>query len=754
MLISIDTETTGVDLAHGAMPFLVTTCDNRRAPDSIKFWQWPVDPITRRPAIPQGDVGAVQELLDQAELVYLQNSKFDARALKNIGVELPWAKVRDTLVAAHLLCSNGSTSEHKKDLTSLCRAYLGRDIEKWEIKVKEVTKAARAIVKKRYPHWRIAREGDGDMPSVRDSSKRDEDKPWKADMWIVQALYAEDPGSIPHAVHEEWLRACPNYANTDSEYTLYLGLQMERLIEQRGYWAHYLHRLQLMRADCEMEEYGVTVIGEYTERTIDEYERYGAAAGAELVQIAAEYGHDLELAQGAALNDNMRDFFYGAQHLTCPRCSYRKRIKHWNGEEPNKYSNACPKCQKGGRNRQPVLSPLQTYSVPNLDLPVIESAKSGNASLDKNAMQEYLGTLEGEALDFIKLLLDKRKHDTDLGYMHQYQRYWAPVPGCTDYYRIHPFINPCGTDHLRQSCNSPNLQNVGGQEDKCDECDGHGCDLCGGTGKTRRSVKYCFGPAPGREWYSADYKSIEARLPGYRANEPKQIEVFDKPNDPPYWGNLYNLTASVLYPDEYWPVAQDEGRFRKDYPKLYKKAKFFVLAKNYGAGRKKGDLLSGIKNSYDLVDSEFPMLAALQREILSIANRTGWIHTMPTRAINPRMGYPLMASRTEDNYVLSTTPFNYYISGTACECKNLALVRCTEQCKQWQLEGFDAHVSLEIHDEFIFDFPRGKTQDANLGRAYKLRELMEQSGEDLVPRIPTPVKLEYHSVTWAEGVEV
>ncbi len=692
MIISLDCETTGLDLVHGAMPFLVTTCSDEGI---TQFWQWDVDPLTRKPDVPPQDVANITELIDAADLIYLQNAKFDARALLTINIDLPWEKVRDTIVMGHLLASN-----HKHDLTSMCVEYLCEDIEPLEISIKEVTKICRAIVKHDYPDWQIAEEGLSDMPSVKGSSKRDEDKPWKNDMWLPRALarVVQKIGVGPF-IPEHWLTACSDYANGDSEHTLYLGIEMERLIRERDLWAIYQDRMKLPRIACEMECYGVTTIGDYTERTIQQYEEHIAEAECELVEIAAGFEHDLVLAKGAAINNNMREFFYEKLHL-----------------------------------------------------PKITSKKTGSPTLDKDAMQQYLGTTEGPAYDFIRILSEKRKHDTDLAYMEAYRRFWVPVLGKPGYYHIHPSLNPCGTDHLRWASNSPNLQNVGKQEDECSECDGDGCGLCNGTGKSRVSVRNCFGPAPGREWYTMDYASIENRIPAYESQEPKMIEVYEKSNEPPYWGSLYYLTASILYGDEFWPRSSDKDRFKKECPRLYKQAKFFNLAKQYGAGRRKGDILSKVNNSYDLVDSEFPRLAALQAYYLRQAETLGYVETIPDRSVDAKRGYPILASRTEDGRVLSTTPFNYHVSGTACQCKNRALVRCSEQLAQWRREGFDGHIALEIHDEIMFDFPRGATSEANRDRAQILKCLMQQSGEDI--GIPCPVSVEYHAVSWAEGVAV
>lgn len=730
MIISLDTETTGVDIAHGAMPFLVTTADDEGV---VRFWEWDVDPLTRRPDIPAQDIADISELIDAADLIYLHNSKFDARALATIDIYLPWPKVRDTLIAAHLLASN-----HPHDLTWCCIEYLGVDIEPHELLVKEVTQTCRSIVKRDLPHWKTADEGVPGMPSVKSSTKRDEDKPWKNDMWLPMALANHlVTGGYEHeqTIDENWLTACSKYANTDSEHTLPLGLEMERLILERGYWKIYEHRLHLMRVNCEMESYGITERGDYTDATARDYHEHVAEAGSELVAIAAEYGHDLKMAKGAAINDNMREFFYGAVHLTCHRCGHHKSIKHWNGEAvsitgPLGEVVLCPKCGKRKKNQARV--EMMAGRRENLALPVVAGKKTGNASLDSDSMDHYISTLDdGPALDFIELLSDKRMHDTALTYIEAYRRYWIPVKGSIGYYRIHPSFNPCGTDHLRQSSNSPNLQNVSGESKEI-------------------SNRACFGPLPDREWWRMDFKSIERRIPAYESGEPKMVEVFERPDEPPFWGSMYYLTASVLYPDEFWHLSKERDGFKKEQPRLYKRSKFCDLAKQYGCGPKKYDLLSGIDGSFDMVDSAFPLLAKLQDHYLRQAYKLGYVETLPDRTVDPDRGYPILASRTDDGRVLSTTPFNYHTSGTACWCKNAAMIRCADQCARWRDEGFDAHMVVEVHDELLFDFPRGRTWETNAVRALKLKRLMEQSGEDLIPRIPTPVSLSYHTESWAD----
>lgn len=713
-MIAIDTETTGVDLYHGARPFFVTTCD---LDGQQEFWQWDVDPLTREVAAPPADVAAIRDILKrqagwaafdaetrERHVVVGQNIKFDVAALRSVGVaEWPWSVTRCTLVAGHLLASN-----LPHNLTDMVEQYCGIEIQPYENALEEACKEARSIARRQLPEWRIAKEGERGMPSLKGSGggKGEKDRGWKNDTWLPRALlhHWRSVGDSRAQDHEDWETVLAEYGNADSFATLKLWQAMRREIERRGLWAIYLQHNHMPRLDDEMQRNGVTVVGDYTERTIAQYRDYVHQAGVELVGIAAEYAHDLELAKGASINNNMRELFYD-----------------------------------------------------KFGLPPVYGPKTKGPSLDKDAMQHYLATTEGGVYDFLRILADKRKRDTDLSYMEGYCRFWLPVPGAPGFWRIHPNLNPCGTDHLRQSGNAPNLQNVGGQEDECPACVGAGrpatdCPACAGSGKSRMSVKHCFGPAPGREWYSMDYQSIEARLPAYESGESKMVELFERPDQPPYWGNLYYLTASVLYSEEFWPWVEDKNGFRKKHPRLYKRAKFFVLAKNYGAGRAKGDLLSGVKNSYDLVNSEFPKLAALQARCLRDAQRLGYVETIPDRTVDPKRGYPILVARTEEGRVLSTTPFNYHISSTACWCKNKAMWRCSGQLARWRAAGFDGRLILEIHDELLFDFPRGLAADSNLDRALALKYLMEKSGRDI--GIPTPVKVEYHAKSWAEGVPI
>ncbi len=108
--------------------------------------------------------------------------------------------------------------------------------------------------------------------------------------------------------------------------------------------------------------------------------------------------------------------------------------------------------------------------------------------------------------------------------------------------------------------------------------------------------------------------------------------------------------------------------------------------------------------------------------------------------------------------MIPTTPLNYHVSGTAMWWTMRAMVRVQEQLDEWRAgDGFDGHITLQVHDELVLDLPAGSVprnkSDArpgcNLWRVRVLQKLMERCGDDI--GIPTPVGVEFHETNWSEG---
>ncbi len=742
-MISLDSETTGLDLNHGARPFFVTTC----TPDGDqRYWQWDVDPLTREPQVPAADLREIGEYLfadgphgpigdvhadpDNAGLI-LQNAKFDFQALDTLGfwddwcVDTAWLHVRDTLLAGHLLASN-----HPHDLTSMGIAYLGVNIEPFEKLLEGVTKKCRHKVQlaklkqKRggdagsLAEWAIAEAGRPDMPSAGATV-------WKYDTWLPLA-YAKHFG-IPqpspvceHVWDSDYLCArCTgyaywialrDYANADSAVTVSLWQRQLEEIKRRKLLPIYMERLKVLPVAYGMQNRGVTISEVRLEEQKAEYAGESLRLGAECKCIAAGLGYDLELPTGSAVNGSLRTFF------------------------------------------KDVLK-VEPYHNPK--------ARTAEPTLNKEAMGHYAATLppEGEATRFVNALLDKRARDTALTYMNAYSRFWIPVHTCwgakvPSWYTLHPFLNPTGTDTLRWSSEQPNEQNI--------------------SKRKGFNLRNSFGPAPGREWWSMDARGIEDRLPAYKSGQKELIEIFEDPDKPPYYGSNHLLRFSIVYPDLWEDAVKKVGLdqagpyCKKEYASTYYQwDKNGGFAVQYGAVDKKdshpdrpetwgtADRAFHKYGAHRLLTQRLSKLEALNQQCITFASVRGYIETMPDKTVDPHRGYPLLCTRTERGGIKPTVPLNYYIQGTAMWWMMKAMIRCEQQLAEWRKAGFDSHIALQVHDELVFDFPKrahpkADAKRSNLWRTRKLQALMQQGGDDI--GIPTPTSMEYHEVSWAEGV--
>lgn len=662
-MISIDTETTGVDFWHGAEPFFVTTCDEQQR---VLYWETDVDPITRKTQWSDADLDEISQAISGADFRVLQNSKFDVKAL---GTTLPhvssswdWSLTGDTLIASHLLASN-----QKHDLTTLALVYLGINIQPYEDAVKEAAKEARSLARSRFPEWRIARADDPCMPSA-------SNEPWKLDMWLPRAIAKELDYSDDHP----WWTVLSDYANADSSVTLPLYQVLMDQINEKGLLEIYNERMKILRPAFLMEQRGITVSGARLQRLSEEYQEESSKAGRVCVSIAASMGHELTLPKSGN-NNSLLEFVFGENGLNLPA--------------------------------------------------VKASKKTGNPSLDKTAKETYLDTLppRSKAYRFLKNLNDKSKRDTALTYMRGYRKFWQSLRGMEDWYVLHPSLNPTGTDTLRWSSSNPNEQNI--------------------SKKEGFNLRYCFGPAPGREWWSLDYENIELRIPAYESGEEAMIELFERPDDPPYFGSYHLLNASIVYPDLFWPLADQKGAFKDQYKATwYQSCKNGGFAIQYGCQEKKADATFKRAGAFKAIKERMPRVTALNDHWVTFANKTGYVETLPDQSIGAQRGYPIYCSRNNWGGVSPTIPLNYHVQSTAMWCTAKAMVRCQDYLDQYP--GY--YLIMQVHDELVFDFPAGGKK--NLPKIRMIKRLMEKSGEDI--GIPLKVSVSYHPNNWSEDLAI
>lgn len=695
-MIAIDTETTGVNFFHGAKPYLVTTCTINESP---VFYEWNVHPHNRQPTVPPNDVQEIRTLIESHDILVFQNAKFDVHALNTIGLytssadSFPWHKVRDTLLASHLLESN-----QKKSLDVLSERYLGHKIVHLEDALEIACKQVRDVCRRRYPAWRIAKEGLPEMPSAKKSAKEKEDKTWKYDSWLPRNFARLEAKNNPSAFppNHTYFHVTNRYANADSEVTIRLWPIMEDELRRRGLWNIYLQRLKLLPIAYALECRGATQNGDTLDELVSDLTEDRNDRELELLNLAQSYDYPLTIAKGAALNQSMRTFAFDILQL--------------------------PKHQ----------GPKSKTSAP---------------SLDKNVIALYLNELEprSKGLAFIRSLVAKREADKCLGDAAQYKRYRQPITSsyadpeqCRNWFVIRPNANPVATDTLRWSYRDPNLQNVGKQD--------------------TYNMRLPFGPAPYRLWIKIDYENLELRIPAYESGEPAMIELFEQPNKPPYFGSYHLLNASIVYPDLFWPIANIKGEFKKLYAATwYQWIKNGGFALIYGCQEDTFDRTCRKHGGYALLCSKLPNLFRLNDYWIAYANKHGFVETLPNKRVDPKRGYPVMCSRSSWGSISPTIPLNYHVSPTAMQCTNDAMIRCSEQLDDWNTEesrspelGNDYYMTLQVHDEIVFDFPLDSISIPTIpDKVDTLKRLMELSGDDI--GIPLPVSGDYCPVTWAKG---
>jgi DNA polymerase I-like protein with 3'-5' exonuclease and polymerase domains len=745
-MLSLDTETTGLDFHFGTRPFFVTTASLGADGRPVnRYWEWDVDPLTREPIIPELDLQEIGNLVwglvgdgDGEGRLVLQNGKFDITAMSTVlsSFEWPWDRTDDTLLAAHLLASN-----RPKDLTSLALQYLGIDIQPYEDAVEDATQKARRLCRRKafreeYGVWAIAEEGRPDMPSASGGKKL-----WKADTWLPRTLWLRVPSV--RAEHPEWETVLRDYANADSAVTLALWPVMAEAMQRRGLVALYRERIRLVPIAYRMESRGVSLSGTRLDELVDDYRGESERLGDVCVNLAASFGHDLEMPKGG-VNANLRAFLLDVLGLP----------------------------------------PVRGHK-----------AKTDAPTLDKTTMTMYQETLRrgSKELAFVNALLAKRSRDTAVTYMEGYMRFWRPgrereadefVCNCNrtcyagmceecrwvlppmDYYVLHPNLNITGTDTLRWSSSSPNEQNI--------------------SKKESFNLRHCFGPAPGREWWSLDAKNIELRIPAYESGEEELIALYERPDDPPYYGSNHLLNFHTIYP-ELWAAVEREVGVEKVGPTCKKRyaATWYQYCKNggfaiqYGAqdredGGGTADRAFHKRGAHALLKARFRRLEELNSRVVRFAEKYGYVETLPDRTVDPKRGYPLLCTRTEWGRIKPTVPLSYHVQGSAMWWTARAMVKVQAQLDDWRSDdGFDGHIALQVHDELVIDFPKAGDPaadaerekehgrcagysygDSNLWRIRVVQELMSSTGDDLIPRVVTPVGCEYHDTTWSEGVSL
>ena len=398
MLIALDTETTGVDMFHGATPFAVSTCDKK---GRTRFWEWPVDPHTRQVMAPEEDLQELVDYIDGSKLIF-HNIKFDVKALRTLGIRIvfkgyEWASApyddhkfeavvegfEDTLLASHV-CN----SAEPHGLKYLADKYVGI-MDDDEEELLEAVRSARRAAKSK--GWTLG-EALSNVSSV------------YCDYWLPKAV---DPSS----------EVLETYAVQDVVRTMLLWIMYREVMKDEKLRDHYETRKKLVPITYRMEQEGITVKPRLLTREIKRYEE------------AAEECEDACI-EMVASKDLLDDIFNIRSSIQISKVLY--------GD---------PEGDTSARQR-------------GLNCPVIETTKTGASTSASTLLELYRGHVgkRSHARPFIANILTHRKNQTCAQYLSSYKALAIKEGKKTV---LHPSFNQTGTRTTRWSSSNPNGQNIG-----------------------------------------------------------------------------------------------------------------------------------------------------------------------------------------------------------------------------------------------------------------------------------------------------
>lgn len=256
MFVTIDTETTGLDVRHKRdNPFIISTCTEK---NKLKIWEWDVDPFTRKVKIPDRDIKDFLEYIHSFDEWIFHNALFDIAALSNINAwpirrnrhRSYWSHIHDTQVASHLANSLGRHG--LKELAAQLCCIPTND----QADLQQATIAARRVGKQN--GWSLG-------PNV------------GADYWMPRAV---DPSD----------KLASTYAGLDAQRTALVWLAVRKRLESLNLFEKYLQQRDVLVPRHRMTSRGVALsvpAMDKTERILTKQANEGYRT---LVKLAANFG--------------------------------------------------------------------------------------------------------------------------------------------------------------------------------------------------------------------------------------------------------------------------------------------------------------------------------------------------------------------------------------------------------------------------------------------------------------------------------
>jgi len=241
-LIAFDTETTGLSVWHGAMPFAFGFQNEDGEQVGI---EWPVDGRTRRPLVNKTELKGMKEILENRKIrKVMHNAKFDIRMMHyNFDILLK-GPFDDTMFMAHMVNGLELRGYGLKPLSETYLDYPRDD----ESDLKKIVVRCRNWARKHRPDWVLGYEH-----KVNALGQDVKSAVTACDYWLPAAVARE----TKDIVSKEQAEACLHYCLCDVDRTIQLHVMYSDWMTEYDVWSTYRDELELFWTTYRMEERGV-----------------------------------------------------------------------------------------------------------------------------------------------------------------------------------------------------------------------------------------------------------------------------------------------------------------------------------------------------------------------------------------------------------------------------------------------------------------------------------------------------------------
>ena len=239
--------------------------------------------------------------------------------------------------------------------------------------------------------------------------------------------------------------------------------------------------------------------------------------------------------------------------------------------------------------------------------------------------------------------------------------------------RIHTAFMMAATSTGRLSSTDPNLQNIPIRTDE------------------GRKIRTAFIADDGYTLVSADYSQVELRILAHIADIAALKAAFSEDID------IHRVTASEMFDV---PVAEVSGELRR-------RAKTINYGIIYGIGAwglatrlgiEQADARAFIERYFE----RYPGIKQYMDRTKEEARASGAVHTLfGRRCVIPEINTKVVARRSYAERQAINAP----IQGSAADVMKRAMVRVDRRLRR---EGAGARMLLQVHDELVFEVPRGE----------------------------------------------